>query len=82
MSIVGDKENHSENCHGQRAFNRSRSLLTGKLNTELRGKKKLYKFYLKHCIVWLRELDTRKSVELRNVVLEENGEDILNLFHE
>ena len=36
--------------------------------------------YLEHRIVWLRDLDTRKIEEeifseLRNVVLEENGED-------
>ena len=35
---------------------------------------------LEHCFIWLRDLDTKKIAtqvfgELRNVVLEENGED-------
>ena len=35
---------------------------------------------MEHCIVWLRDLDTKKIGaevfgELRNMVLEENGED-------
>ena len=59
------------------AFNRKMSLLTSKLNIEL--KKKLVRC-LEHCFIWLRDLDTKKIGtevfgELRNVVLEENGED-------
>ena len=35
---------------------------------------------MEHCFIWLRDLDTKKFEpevfgELRNVVLEENGED-------
>ena len=57
------------------AFNRKISLLTTKLNIELRKK-----LGLENCFIWLRDLDTKKIVtevfgELRNVMLEENGED-------
>ena len=60
------------------AFNRKMSLLTSKLNIEL--KKKLVVLCLEHCFIWLRDLDTKKIGtevlgELRTVVLEENGED-------
>ena len=68
ISIAMDKE----------AFNRKISLLTSKLNNELTLK--LIRFCLEHCIIWLRNLNTKKTGaevfgELRNVVLEENGKD-------
>ena len=57
------------------AFNRKLSLLTSKLNTELRKK-------LLRCYIWsiAGDVDTKKIGEevfgkLRNVVPEENGED-------
>jgi hypothetical protein len=54
-------------------FNRKISLLTSKLNIELR--KKLV--CMEHCFISLRDLDTKKIGEevfgeLRNVVLEKN----------
>ena len=60
------------------AFNRKMSLLTSKLNIEL--KKKLVRCYVWSIVLWLRDMDTKKIGtevfgELRNVVLEENGED-------
>ena len=63
----------------KKAFNRKISLLICKLNIEL--KKKIRQVLcLEHCFIWLRDLDTKKIGmevfgELRNVVLEENGED-------
>ena len=42
------------------AFERKISLLTKKLNTELR--KKLARYYIWN-IVWLRDLDTKKDME-------------------
>ena len=55
------------------------SVLTSKLNIELRNKLVLI-LCLEHSFIWLRDLDTKKIAvevfgELRNVVLEENGED-------
>ena len=60
------------------AFSRKMSLLTSKLNIEL--KKKLVRCYVWSISVWLRDMDTKKIEaevfgELWNVVLEENGED-------
>ena len=60
------------------AYNRRMLLLTSKLNNEL--KKKLVVLCLKHCFIWLRDLDTKKIEaeifgEFWNFVLEENGED-------
>ena len=61
------------------AFNRKILLLRSKLNIEL--KKKLVSCYVWSIAqIWLRDLDTKKIGtevfrELRNVVLEENGED-------
>ena len=56
------------------AFNRKMSLLTSRLNIEL--KKEIGQVLcLEHCFTWLRDLDTKKIRtevfgELRNVVLE------------
>ena len=61
------------------AFNRKMSLLTSKLNIELKTK-------VIRCYVWsialygsetwtLKKIGTEVFGELRNVVLEENGED-------
>ena len=52
------------------------SLLASKLNIEEIGEV----LCLEHCLIWLRDLDTKKIGtevfgELQNVVLEENGED-------
>ena len=57
-------------------FNRKMSLLTSKLNIELR--KKLVVLSFEHC--YTRDPDTNKIGaevfgELRNMVLEKNGED-------
>ena len=54
------------------------SVLIRKVNIELR--KNLVVLCMDHCIILLRDLDTKKTGgeligELRNVVLEENGED-------
>ena len=63
----------------EEAFNRKLSLLTSKINIEL--KKKLVKVLcLEHCFIWLRDLDTKNIGaevfgELQNVVLEDNAED-------
>ena len=58
------------------AFNRNISFFSRKLNTGL--KMKLVRCHV--CTIWRRDLDTKKIGaevfgELRNVVLEENGED-------
>ena len=60
------------------AFNRKMSLLTSKLNI---GQEEIGQVLcLEHCFIWLRDLDAKKIGtevfgELRNGVLEENGED-------
>ena len=46
-------------ANAKKAFNRKISLLTSKLNIELR--KRLVRCYvLKHCFIWLRDVATKK----------------------
>ena len=71
-TLVWYKRNQERIAKVKEAFNRKVSLLTSKLNIEVR--KKLVRCYI--CIVWLRDLDTKKigmevSVDLQNMVLEE-----------
>ena len=74
--VIGQR-NQNVNFMTKTAFNRKKSLMISKLNTEPRKKLVLY---LEYCIAWLKDLDYKRTGakvigELRNVMMDGNCED-------